>query len=139
MEKNRITADYLTGGLSPWYNQADDFKNTNSEILSIAYNRWLNSEQKGFNFGINFSVFSKFEVENNACETLTKNPANISLRLAYAWFPFKKINLFVEPTVYLGFMIRDQDLNFASGETFEKKTFIGHGPLLNVGYKFNLD
>ncbi len=137
--KNRITADYLTGELSPWYSKADDFKGTDSEILSLAYNRWLNNEQKGFNYGINFSFFSKFEVENNAGETLDKHPASISLRLAYAWYPFKNINLFIEPAMTFGFMILDEDLNFSNGETFKKKTFIGHGPLLNIGYKFNLD
>lgn len=32
----------------------------------------------------------------------------------------------------------NEDLNFTSGEVFNKKSFIGNGPLFNVGYKFNL-
>jgi len=36
-----------------------------------------------------------------------------------------------------GFFLNDEDLNFTSGEVFDKKSFIGNGPLFNVGYKFN--
>ncbi len=118
--KNRITANFLKGELSPWYNQAEDFKETNSQLWTIGYARWLNNNQKGLNFGVNFNYFSNFEVENNSNETLDKQPMNIALRVAYAWFPFKNTNFFVEPAINFGFMIRDKDLNFASGENFEK-------------------
>lgn len=34
--------------------------------------------------------------------------------------------------------IGDEDMNFNSGQSFDKKSFIGNGPLFNVGYKFSL-
>ncbi len=76
-------------------------------------------------------------MEDSTGESLSKNPSKLSLKLAYAWFPFKSIPLYLEPSMTFGFMIGDEDLNFASGETFEKTSFIGNGPLFNVGYRFD--
>lgn len=137
--KNRITASYLQGALTPWYGQAADFKETSHSVVELGYSRWFNEEQKGLNIGLALTQFTSFRVENELGEALGKRPTKVGVRLAYAWFPFEKVNVFVEPIVTLGFMVRDKDLNFASGEIFEAKSFIGNGPVLNVGYKFNLN
>lgn len=138
-DKNRVSVSYLGGELTPWFGQAGDFKETSQGVLDIAYSRWLGDEQKGFSYGLAYTYFTSFKVENNDGETLEKNPSKVSLRLTYAWFPFKKINLFLEPTMSFGFMIGDEDLNFATGEKFDKKSFIGNGPIFNIGYKFNIN
>ena len=138
LNKNRITASYLSGSLSPWFGQAADFSDESKHsVLEIAYSRFLNEEQKGFSYGLAYAYFTEFTVENEQGQSLEKNPSKISLKLAYAWFPFKSLNLYLEPIMTFGFMLDDEDLNFTSGEIFDKKSFIGNGPLFNVGYKFN--
>ena len=135
-DKNRVAASYLSGGLSPWFSQAEDFESTAHSVLEIAYSRFLNNEQKGLSYGLAYAYYTQFEVENKVGQTLVKNPSRVGLKLAYAWYPFKKINLYLEPSMTFGFMIGDEDLAFTSGELFNKKSFIGNGPLFNLGYKF---
>ena len=135
--KNRITASYLSGDLSPWFGQAEDFKSTSHSVFEIAYSRFLNEEQKGFSYGLAYAYYTDFTIEDTSGQSLEKNPSKISLKLAYAWFPFKSIPLYLEPSMTFGFFLDDEDLNFNSGEVFDKKSFIGNGPLFNVGYKFN--
>lgn len=137
--KNRITASYLSGSLSPWFGQAADFESSSSHsVLEIAYSSFLNEEQKGFSYGLAYAYFTDFTVENAQGQSLEKNPSKVTLKLAYAWYPFKSFDLYLEPSMTFGFFLNDEDLNFTSGEVFNKKSFIGNGPLFNVGYKFNL-
>lgn len=137
INKSRITASYLSGDLSPWFGQAADFSSGIHSVLEVAYSRFLNDQQKGFSYGLAYAYYLDFTVENAQEQTLEKYPSRISAKLAYAWFPFKKFPLYIEPSMTFGFMLDDEDLNFTSGEVFDKKTFIGNGPLFNVGYKFN--
>ena len=135
--KNRITVSHLSGDLSPWFGQAEDFKSTSHGVFEVAYNRFLNDNQKGFSYGLAYAYFTEFSVENTVGQSMEKNPSKLSIKLAYAWYPFKSIGLYLEPIMTFGFMLNDENLNFISGETFEKKSFIGNGPLFNLGYKFN--
>ena len=137
LNKNRITASYLSGDLSPWFGQAEDFESTSHSVFEIAYSRFLNKNQKGFSYGLAYAYYTDFTIEDTQGQSLEKNPSKISLKLAYAWFPFKSIPLYLEPMMTFGFLLDDEDLNFTSGEVFDKKSFIGNGPLFNVGYKFN--
>ena len=135
--KTRITASYLSGDLSPWFGQASDFNSGSHSVFEIAYSRFLKEEQKGFSYGLAYAYYTEFKVEDTQGQSLEKKPSRISLKLAYAWFPFKAFPLYLEPSMTFGFMLDDEDLNFTSGEIFDKKSFIGNGPLFNVGYKFN--
>lgn len=135
--KSRVTASYLSGSLSPWFGQAADFESTSHSVIEVAYSRFLNEEQKGFSYGLAYAYYTDFTIEDTQGQSLEKNPSRISLKLAYAWFPFEKIKLYLEPSMTFGAFLNDEDLKFSSGEVFEKKTFIGNGPLFNVGYKFN--
>lgn len=138
MNKNRITASYLSGSLSPWFGQGSDFESTSSHsVLEVAYSRFLKEEQKGFSYGLAYAYFTDFTVENAVGQSLGKNPSKITAKLAYAWYPFKSFDLYLEPIMTFGFFLNDEDLTFNSGEVFNKKSFIGNGPLFNVGYKFN--
>lgn len=134
---NRITASYLSGDLSPWFGQAADFNSTSHSVLEIAYSRFLNNEQKGLSYGLAYAYYSDFIVEDNTGQSIEKNPSKLSLKLAYTWFPFSSFPLYLEPSMTFGFMLNDEDLNFTSGQIFDKKSFIGNGPLFNVGYRFN--
>lgn len=136
--KNRITASYLSGSLPPWFGQASDFDNTSHSVFEVAYSRFLSDEQKGFSYGLAYAYFTDFTIEDTQGQTLNKNPSKLSLKLAYAWFPFKSIGLYLEPSMTFGFFLNDEDLDFSSGDIFNKKSFIGNSPLFNVGYKFNL-
>lgn len=138
INKNRISASYLSGSLSPWFGQSSDFNSTSHSVIEIAFSRFIRTEQKGLSYGLAYAFYSDFVVEDEAGQSLEKNPSRISLKLAYAWFPFKSIGLYLEPSMTFGFFLNDEDLNFTSGEVFNKKSFIGNGPLFNVGYKFNL-
>ncbi len=137
LNKSRITASYLSGDLSPWFTQAEDFESSSHSVLEIAYSRFLNDDQRGLSYGLAYAYFTNFTVENEQGQSLEKNPSKISLKLAYAWFPFKSIDLYLEPIMTFGFFLDDEDLNFTSGEVFDKKTFIGNGPLFNIGYRFS--
>lgn len=134
--QNRSTISYQSGGLSPWFGQAEDFKDASHSVLEIAYSRFLSKEQKGFSFGLAYAYYTDFTVENSLGQELDKNPSKVALKLGYAWFPFQTIPLYLEPVMTFGFMLNDDDLVFTSGEIFDKKGFIGNGPLFNVGYKF---
>lgn len=135
---NRITASYLSGDLSPWFGQAADFDIGTHSVLEVAYSRFLKEGQKGFSYGLAYAYYTDFTVGNSASQSLEKNPSRISAKLAYIWFPFKSIGLYLEPSMTFGFFLNDEDLDFASGEVFNKKSFIGNGPLFNLGYKFDL-
>ncbi|MFK8005806.1 MAG: hypothetical protein AB8H03_05520 [Saprospiraceae bacterium] len=137
INKNRITASYLSGDLSPWFGQASDFESSSHSVFEIAYSRFLKDEQKGLSFGLAYAYYTDFTVEDKQGQSLEKTPSRVSLKLAYAWFPFKSIPLYLEPSMTFGFFLDDEDLNFTSGEVFDKKSFIGNSPLFNVGYKFN--
>lgn len=137
LNKNRITASYLSGSLSPWFGQASDFNSSTHSAFEIAYSRFINEEQKGSSYGLAYAYYTDFTVEDTQGQFLSKNPSRLSLKLAYAWFPFKSFPLYLEPSMTFGFFLNDEDLTFTSGEVFNKKSFIGNGPLFNVGYKFN--
>ena len=138
LNKNRITAAYLSGDLSPWFGDVAEYNSAKHDFIEISWSRFLGDNQTGLSYGLAYTYYTDFTVENALGESLTKNPSRISLKLAYAWFPFSSIPLYLEPGMTFGFMVGDEDLNFSSGETFDKKSFMGNGPLFNVGYKFNL-
>jgi len=136
LNKNRITASYLSGNLSPWFGDVSDYESAKHDVFEIAWSRFLHGNQRGLSYGLAYAYYTDFTVENAVGQTLDKNPSRLSIKLAYAWFPFSSIPLYLEPSMTFGFMVSDEDLNFTSGEVFDKKSFIGNGPLFNVGYKF---
>jgi len=135
--KSRFTAYYIDGTLPIWYGQAEEFESTSHSAIELSYSRFLNEEQKGFSYGIGVGYFKNFQVEDSLGQTLSKNPARIGIKLAYAWYPFDSFPLYIEPTVTLGTLIGDEDLKFTSGQIFDKNSLMGNGPLFNIGYKFN--
>lgn len=137
INKNRITASYLSGDLSPWFGNVDDYNSAKHDVFEVAWSRFLGEDQKGFSYGLAYAYYTDFAVEDAEGQSLTKNPSRLSLKLAYAWFPFESIALYLEPSMTFGFMLSDDDLNFTSGQVFEKKSFIGNGPLFNIGYRFS--
>ncbi len=137
--KNRVAVEFLGAELpSVWNGQIDDFEKVSANIFEVAYSRFLRAEQKGFHFGIAYSFFSDYEVEDARGQQLTKDISKLGIRLGYMWFPFKKANFFVEPLLNLGFLLNDEDLNFANEAIFEQKSFAGSGPVLHLGWKFEL-
>lgn len=136
LNKNRITASFLSGDLSPWFGDVTEYNSTNHDVFEVAWSRFVNDDHSGLNYGIAYAYYIDFTIEDTQGQRLTKHPSKVSLKLAYAWFPFNSIPLYLEPSMTFGFMIDDEELNFTSGQTFNKKSFIGNGPLFNIGYKF---
>lgn len=138
--KNRIAVEYLGAELpAVWNSQIDDFEKVSASIFEIAYSRFIRSDQKGFHYGLAFSQFSNFEVETEGGQTLSKDISKLGLRLGFIWFPFKKVNFFVEPLFNFGFYLNDEELDFGNGQLFEKVSFAGSGPVLHLGWKFDLN
>ena len=134
---NRFTASYLSGDLSPWFGDVAEYNSAKHEVFELAWSRFVGDNQRGLSYGLAYAYYTDFTVEDAQGQSITKNPSRISLKLAYAWFPFNSIPIYLEPGMTFGFMIGDEDLSFNSGQTFGKKSFIGNGPLFNVGYKFS--
>ena len=135
--KNRVAFEYLGAELpAVWNSQIDDFEEVSANIYELSYSRFLKEGQKGFHYGIAFSLFSNFEVEMETGQTLSKDISKLGIRLGYMWFPFKKANFFVEPLFNLGIYLDDEDLDFGNNVIFDKKTFAGSGPVIHLGYKF---
>lgn len=134
---NRITASYLSGNLSPWFGDVADYNTAKHDVLELAWSRFLNTDQRGLSYGLAYAYYTDFTMEDAQGQILSKNPSRVSLKLAYTWFPFSAIPLYLEPSMTFGFMIGDEDLAFSSNQLFEKKSFIGNGPLFNIGYRFD--
>lgn len=137
--KNRIAIEYLGAELpAVWNSQIDDFEKVSADIIEVAYSRFIRDDQRGFHYGLAFSQFSNFEVEDAAGRTLSKDISKLGIRLGYVWFPFKKAGFFVEPLFNLGFYLNDEDLDFGNDVIFEKVSFAGSGPVIHLGWSFNL-
>lgn len=137
--KNRVAFEYLGAEIPSVYNsQIDDFEKVSANIFEIAFSRFLNNGQKGFHYGLAYSFFSNYEVETENGQTLSKDISKLGIRLGYMWFPFKKANFFIEPVFNFGVYLNDEDLEFENNAVFDKQTFAGSGPVIHLGYKFNL-
>lgn len=135
--RNRFTASYLSGDLSPWFGDITKYNSAKHDVLELAWSRFIKEDQSGLSYGLAYAYYTDFSVEDSGGQSLSKNPSRVSLKLAYAWFPFSSTPFYVEPSMTFGFMISDEELDFAAGDIFEKKSFIGNGPLFNIGYRFN--
>ena len=137
--KNRIAVEYLGAELpAAWNGQIDDFETVSADIFEIAYSRFLNDQQKGFHYGIAYSLFSNYTVETEAGASLDKNISKLGIRLGYMWFPFKNTGFFIESLFNFGFYLDDVDLDFGNGVIFNQRSFAGSGPVIHFGYRFQL-
>ena len=137
--KNRVTVEYLVADVpAVWESQIDDFESVSADIFELSYSRFLNDKQKGFHYGIAYSLFSNYTVTNEAGQSLDKNISKIGIRLGYMWFPFKKANFFIEPLFNFGLFLGNEELNFDDGSVFEAGSFAGSGPVIHLGWKFDL-
>lgn len=137
--KNRVGLEFLGAELPPvWDSQIADFSSVSANIYELSYSRFLNDRQTGFHYGLAYSLFSNYTVENEAGESLSKNVSKIGVRLGYMWFPFKKANFFIEPLFNFGVYLGNEELNFTNGSVFEAGIFAGSGPVLHLGWKFDL-
>ena len=138
--KNRFAIEYLGAELpAAWNSQIDEFEKVSADILEISYGRFLNSEQKGFHYGLAYSLFSNYTVENEVGESLEKDNSKLGIRLGYMWVPFKNAGFFIEPLFNFGFYLNDEDLDFGGGEVFEERSFAGSGPVIHFGWKIPLN
>ena len=137
--KNRVAVEFLSAELpSVWNSQIDDFEKVSSDIFEIGYSRFLKDGQRGFHYGLAYSLFSNFTVEDANGLELSKDLSKIGVRLGYMWFPIKNTNFFIEPLFNFGIYLNDEDLNFGGDTEFESSSFAGSGPVIHLGWKFDL-
>lgn len=136
--KHKVEIKYRqTSKSDPIAQQKDDF-DSKYKNFEISYNYFLKEHLKGFFAGGTFNYFKDFEVTKKVSkQTVSKDFQSIGLRFGYYWYPFKKINLFIDPTLALNFNLNDKDLA-VNGKIFDKQIFRlpPAGIVLRIGYKF---
>ena len=136
--KNRIAVEFLGAELpSAWNSQIGDGEEVSTAIYEIGYSRFLKDGHSGFHYGLAFSLFSNYEVEDASGQVLDKDITKLGVRLGYIWHPFKDSGFFVEPLFNLGIYLNDEDLDFGNNVVFDEAVFAGSGPVLHLGWRFN--
>jgi hypothetical protein len=98
---------------------------------------YLNQERKGFYFGPSVFLYNKsVELETTAsrAEFSTIYP---NIRVGYIWYPFKKLDLYLNPWLNMGSEINLDDKNQLNGIEFEPNK-LNYILALHIGYSFNL-
>lgn len=141
--KNRISASISQiAPPSMYYPQNDKFEIKRS-YFDVFYARFLNEEQRGFNYGVSFGYFYDEEVTRKDTTLVqSKDYFRAGIKLGYYWYPFKnKENalkgFFIEPAFNIGFALNDYDVEFPD-ETFKASLMKVSGPIFHFGYKFDL-
>ncbi len=52
INKNRITASYLSGDLSPWFGDVEEYNSAKHDVFEIAWSRFLRDNQRGLSYGL---------------------------------------------------------------------------------------
>jgi hypothetical protein len=138
LNKNKVELKYRqTDKSDPIARQKNDF-DTKYKTLELSYNYFLNQHLKGFFVGGTANYFFDYKAtEKVSGLSESKDFSSIGLRLGYYWYPFKKTNLFIDPTLAINFNLNDIDI-MAGGKTLNKQyfRFPPAGILLRIGYQF---
>ena len=95
---------------------------------------YLNEERKGFYFGPSVFWYNKsveLESVNSRTEFSTIYP---NIRAGYIWYPFKKLDLYLNPWCTIGSEINLDEQNQLNGVEFETNAF-NYVVALHIGYK----
>ncbi len=117
--------------------QKSDF-DTKYKNLELNYNYFLKDHLKGFFAGGTLNYFFDYiATEKLSIQSATKDFLSIGLRFGYFWYPFKNINLFIDPTLAINVNVNDKDVT-TGGRVYEAQTFRlpPAGMILRIGYKF---
>lgn len=136
--KHKVELKYRqTSKSDPIAQQKYDF-DSEYKNFEVSYNYFLKEHLKGWFVGGTFNHFQDFKVTEKVSNlSASKDFESIGLRFGYYWYPFKKINLFIDPTLAVNFNLNDKDLT-VGGNTFDKQSFRlpPAGIILRIGYKF---
>ena len=94
---------------------------------------YLNEERKGFYFGPSVFWYNKsveLESVNSRTEFSTIYP---NFRAGYIWYPFKKLDLYINPWCAIGSEINLDEQNQLNGVEFETNAF-NYVVALHIGY-----
>lgn len=137
-DKNKVEIKYRqTGKSDPVAQQKEDF-DTKYNSVELSYNYFLKEHLNGFFIGGTANYFFDYKATEKVFnQTATKDFASLGIRFGYYWYPIKKLNLFIDPTIGLNFNLNDKELS-AGGKTFDKQSIrlLPAGMLLRVGYQF---
>ncbi len=98
---------------------------------------YLNKERKGFYFGSSAFWYRKsveLETINRRTEFSSIYP---NIRVGYVWYPFKKLNLYLNPWFNIGSEINLDKKNQLNGIEFEPNKF-NYIVALHIGYSLKL-
>lgn len=98
---------------------------------------YRNKKRKGFYFGPSVFFYNKsveLETFNQRTEFSSIYP---NLRVGYVWYPFKKVEFYLNPWINLGSEINIDNKNQLNGIEFEPNTF-NYIIALHVGYSLKL-
>jgi len=98
---------------------------------------YLNEEKKGIYFGPSIFWYNK-SVELEAINTPTTfSTIYPNIRAGYIWYPFKKLDLYLNPWLNIGSEINLDKNNQLNGVEFEPNKF-NYIVALHIGYKIEL-
>ena len=98
---------------------------------------YLNEEKKGIYFGPSIFWYNK-RVELEAINTPTTfSTIYPNIRAGYIWYPFKKLDLYLNPWLNIGSEINLDKDNQLNGVEFEPNKF-NYIVALHIGYKIEL-
>jgi hypothetical protein len=96
---------------------------------------YLNAERKGFYFGPSVFWYNKNVTLQQAQTNTTFQTVYPNVRTGYVWYPFKKLNFYLNPWLNIGSEISIDDKNQIEGIEFKPNSF-NYIIALHLGYRF---
>lgn len=143
--QNRISLAFSGMDLPDYFNNQSDSFSVNRSSIDVSFTRFLKEGSTGLHYGLGLTYFFNEEVTRIEDEKLgDKGFLRLGFRVGYMWFPIKNANLYIEPALQVGLALNDQNVIFnrpadQNDSVYEKKVLHISGPLLNVGWRFNLN
>jgi hypothetical protein len=125
-------------GLMMETNKNNGWKDMKIETSYAAFAEfYLNEKRKGFYFGPSVFWYNK-SVELEAINSPTKfSTIYPNIRAGYIWYPFKNLDLYLNPWLNVGSEINLDSNNQLNGVEFEPNKF-NYILALHIGYKIEL-
>lgn len=98
---------------------------------------YLNNQQKGFYFGPSIFLYNKSVSLKTANKRVSFSTIYPNLRVGYIWYPFRKIDLYINPWLNLGSEINIDKKYFLNDVEFLPNKF-NYVVAVHIGYSFKL-
>jgi|GEM_PF-3174505 len=142
---NRLALSYSITDLPDYFNNQSDSFSVNRSAIDVSFTRFLKEGHSGLHYGLGLTYFLKEDITRIEDDRLgDKSFLRLGITVGYMWFPIKNANLYIEPALRVGLALNDQNVVFnapndQNDSVYEKKVLHISGPLLKVGWKFDLN